>query len=311
MMKRFKNILVVLDAQNISEDNEALKRAFILAKENDAALTILHVFDEPQPLLERYEDFMSPAELAELIKERKTAALEELVTPLRETGFRIGARVVSGKGFIEIINQVLRHNYDIVLKVANWRGDSFDSNDLHLLRKCPCPVWLIRNPIKSKAVLAAIDLSLEKTVDGQAMNKLIIDLAISLVKRDDAQLYILSCWTLYGEESLRNSGFLKVSKSRLNDILVAEHRENLTLQKRISQQYGLDDEQLVLVNGVAEDVIPDFVRDKHISTVVMGTVGRTGIQGLIIGNTAETVLRSIDSSVIAVKPDSFVSPVKI
>jgi nucleotide-binding universal stress UspA family protein len=42
----------------------------------------------------------------------------------------------------------------------------------------------------------------------------------------------------------------------------------------------------------------------------MGTVGRTGIPGLLIGNTAETVQRSMVSSVIAVKADSFVSPVK-
>jgi nucleotide-binding universal stress UspA family protein len=41
----------------------------------------------------------------------------------------------------------------------------------------------------------------------------------------------------------------------------------------------------------------------------MGTVSRTGIRGLIIGNTAETILRSVRCSVLAVKPEGFVTPV--
>jgi nucleotide-binding universal stress UspA family protein len=43
----------------------------------------------------------------------------------------------------------------------------------------------------------------------------------------------------------------------------------------------------------------------------MGTVVRTGIPGLLIGNTAETVFHHVRCSVLAVKPDSFVSPVSL
>jgi nucleotide-binding universal stress UspA family protein len=42
----------------------------------------------------------------------------------------------------------------------------------------------------------------------------------------------------------------------------------------------------------------------------MGTVGRSGIPGLFIGNTAEEVLQNARASILAVKPPSFVSPVK-
>lgn len=43
----------------------------------------------------------------------------------------------------------------------------------------------------------------------------------------------------------------------------------------------------------------------------MGRVARTGLSGLFMGNTAETVLRSVDCSVLALKPDGFVSPVRL
>ena len=41
----------------------------------------------------------------------------------------------------------------------------------------------------------------------------------------------------------------------------------------------------------------------------MGTVGRSGIKGLLLGNTAEKVLGTCDCSILTVKPDGFVSPI--
>ena len=41
----------------------------------------------------------------------------------------------------------------------------------------------------------------------------------------------------------------------------------------------------------------------------MGTLARTGIEGYLIGNTAETVLQRVECSVLTTKPDGFVSPV--
>ena len=43
----------------------------------------------------------------------------------------------------------------------------------------------------------------------------------------------------------------------------------------------------------------------------MGTVARTGIPGLIMGNTAEAILEQLDCSVLAIKPPGFVTPVSL
>ena len=45
--------------------------------------------------------------------------------------------------------------------------------------------------------------------------------------------------------------------------------------------------------------------------MVMGTVARNGIAGMFIGNTAERVLRKLPCSVMAVKPDGLVRPVRV
>ena len=63
--------------------------------------------------------------------------------------------------------------------------------------------------------------------------------------------------------------------------------------------------------GMAGKIIPTFARKLKIDLIVMGTVARTGIPGVFIGNTAESVLSQIDCSVLAVKPPEFVTPVTL
>jgi len=41
----------------------------------------------------------------------------------------------------------------------------------------------------------------------------------------------------------------------------------------------------------------------------MGTIGRSGVKGVLLGNTAEKVLDASRQSILAVKPDGFVSPI--
>jgi nucleotide-binding universal stress UspA family protein len=42
----------------------------------------------------------------------------------------------------------------------------------------------------------------------------------------------------------------------------------------------------------------------------IGTVGRSGVKGMLLGNTAEKVLDTCDCSMLTVKPDGFVSPIE-
>ncbi len=65
----------------------------------------------------------------------------------------------------------------------------------------------------------------------------------------------------------------------------------------------------VLARGPARTVIPAQAEALKADIIVLGTIARTGLSGVIIGNTAEDILNSVSCSVVAVKPDSFVSPV--
>ena len=58
-------------------------------------------------------------------------------------------------------------------------------------------------------------------------------------------------------------------------------------------------------------MIPGFAQKERVELIIMGTVGRTGISGFFIGNTAEAILGRVDCSVLAVKPPGFETPVHL
>jgi nucleotide-binding universal stress UspA family protein len=61
--------------------------------------------------------------------------------------------------------------------------------------------------------------------------------------------------------------------------------------------------------GRADEVILNCVEECHIDLLILGTVGRAGLPGITIGNTAERLLAELNSSVLAVKPPGFRSPI--
>lgn len=71
------------------------------------------------------------------------------------------------------------------------------------------------------------------------------------------------------------------------------------------------DDSAAFSQGAASYVVPALANDLGVELVVMGTVGRAGIPGLLIGNTAEDILGQIDCSDLTVKPAAFVSPVAL
>jgi nucleotide-binding universal stress UspA family protein len=66
-----------------------------------------------------------------------------------------------------------------------------------------------------------------------------------------------------------------------------------------------------LPKGAAKKMIAALSVELQADLVVMGTVARTGVSGLIIGNTAEAILDQLSCSVLAIKPPGFTTPVKL
>lgn len=312
-MKRFKKILLVYDGRTGEEST--LTRAVMLAKSNKAELTLVDVIEElPRDLLILITS-MHPLDLQQIAIDERQETLNEVIQPLRQEGLPISAKVLSGTPFIEIIKEVLRNNHDLVIKtVAAKDGKKevlFGSTAMSLMRKCPCPVWAIKPTPRLRFSRILAPLNPVPSDEAQnALNRKIMDLASSLAQSEEGELHVVHAWDLYYDDVLKNRGILSGHEV---DRLVAEaenaHRAWLN---GLLRQYtpGISSDHVHLLRGNAAKVISKIASREEIELIVMGTVCRTGVSGLLIGNTAEKVLQRVDCSVLTVKPEGFVSPVK-
>lgn len=299
-MKRFTNILVVFNDEIGAED--ALEQAVSLARDNTARLTVTVVLREGT----------SSPQLVDETEKR----LQRLSLGVQNAGVPdVRTLVLTGIPFLEIIRQVIRAEHDLVFACAESgsviKQIFFGSTATHLVRKCPCPVWIVKpgQPVPYKKILVAVDPHSPDSDD--QINTLIMDLATSLASHDHAVLHIMHAWDIDGKDldSLRS----EITIEQRDAILKRHHDKHHAAVNSLLSRYPTPefDHHVHLPRGRPEQAISRLVRQERIDLIVMGSVGRVGIPGYFIGNTAESVLGSERCSILTVKPNGFETPVAL
>ncbi len=313
-MHRFKKILLVHDAS--PPGRTALAKAVDLAERNGAQLTIVAVIDEIPRDYRMLLTAMTPDEIMSLARKDTLARLEEYIAPFSETG-RVDTRVLVGQESIAIIREVLRNGHDLVMKTARGMGGKlgmlFGSTAMHLLRKCPCPVWILKpeeNRRYYRRIMAALDI-LPAEAEESGLNRKIMELTISMAEIEGSEIHIVHVAENPDDHLLL--GTLDIPPDEIGRW--SRETRNMRIGKldEFLEQFDLADlqHQEHVLQGWADEEIPLFANEYKIDLLVMGTLARTGIPGLFIGNTAEKILHRVNCSVLAVKPDGFISPVTL
>jgi universal stress protein E len=310
-MPVFKNILIVSDG--LSEEAEAYKQAVSQARNNAAALKVLIICPEFPASLGAYQ-----SRFEELLVERVRASVHEACSAIGvgdgdvpfSTEIEAGAAPAT-----RVIRHVLRSGHDLVVKQAPPADGrkGFQAVDMELLRKCPCPVWLSRPIVRSRneiQVAVAIDPEGPEP-EGRALSLQLLKTARALADECNGRLMVLSAWDFPYEDLLRNSTRVKVTEAELAEMVSETESRRRNLLEALAKESGIaGDNKLAHVRGRADKAIPEFVEANNVDILVMGTVARTGIPGFIMGNTAENVLHQLGCSLLALKPNGYVSPVK-
>jgi len=312
-MKRFKNILLVLTDHN---DEDALKRAESIIKSNKGRLTIVKVRAKvPERILSRLTASYR-LDIQELAAREFQKSMYTILAPLVEQGLDVHGKFLFGHPFLEIIRQVLREKHDLLMSTAAESEFSqtalFGSTAMHLMRKCPCPVWIGKpSPKKTYSrIMAAVDPDPTDTTR-HGLNARILDLAVSLARSEHSELHIIHCWRLPMEGTLRaRQEFSKDTVDNMIDDLREVHKQRL---KKLLDAQDMDGitTHIHQLKGNPGILISRMAAEQGIDLVIMGTVCRTGIAGFFIGNTAEKVLQDIQCSVLAIKPEGFQTPVTL
>lgn len=306
-MKRFKNISLIYEC-----DQATLERAALLAKENDAQLTIVHAIkDFPTSWHQLYVDD-KPVDVKKLVIQDQQQKLDEVASSVQSLGVHPKTRLLVGEPFVEIIRDVIENERDLIVmtedKKTGWREFFFGNTVSAMLRDCPCPI-LAMKPSEQKGfkkILVAVDPVLVGD-SHDTLNKVILELASSLAELEQAELHVVNVWRLVGESMMR--GRLAIPKADVDRAVLHEFGKHRDLVKDLLAKNGITTEHVHLPKGDAVHMIPELVKALGADLLVMGTVCRTGIPGFIMGNTAEQVLGAVECSTLTVKPEGFVSPV--
>ena len=181
---------------------------------------------------------------------------------------------------------------------------------MRLLRKCPCPVWLVKpqSDFKFEHVLGCLDTSNSDSLEYD-LNTEVLELAHEISQYHKGRMSLIHAWSIWNELMLKN----RTSEEEYEQLQTRNRDEvNRLLQEFVDRQsIEVRRESIHLVKGEPSQVIPSFAQEHKVDLIVMGTVGRSGLSGMIMGNTAERILGRIECSVLAVKPKDFKSPITL
>lgn len=309
-MNRFKNLLVV--ASDGVDPAALLAHAADLARRNDARITVFDVVDVSIPESPVIGDATGFDLHAHLVRERR-GELEALASSIVDIPVEVA--ISTGIGFIEVIRRVVHGGHDLVVVGTDASprrlGLVRSSMVMHLLRKCPVPVWVETEDATLGPDVAVAVGPLDGEVKPDSLDVTLLELASSLASLQGGVLHVIHAWRLEGESLLRRSRH-RLPTEQVDALTAEAHRR---ASDRLDQLMALlpDDVevQIHLERGEAGAVVPSVLEAVRPGVVVMGTIARAGLRGMFFGNTAEQLLGAIDVPVLAVKPAGFETPVDV
>ncbi|MCG7387004.1 universal stress protein UspE [Pantoea sp. ACRSB] len=310
-MSRYQNMLVAIDPQQ--DDQPALRRAVYLNQRIGGKIkAFLPIYDFSYEMT----TLLSPDERSSMrqgVISQRTEWIREQAHAYLEAGVDIEIKVVwHNRPYEAIIQEVLAHGHDLVLKMAHQHDRLeaviFTPTDWHLLRKCPCPVWMVKDqpwPEGGKAVVA-VNLASEEPHHDELNQKLIRETTRLAEMVNHTEVHLVGAYPITPINiAIELPDF---DPSVYNDAIRGQH---LVAMKALRQKFSISEEFTHVAKGLPEEVIPDIAGQLSAGIVVLGTIGRTGLSAAFLGNTAEQVIDHLRCDLLAIKPDDFNSPVTL
>jgi len=308
-MSIYNKILVVADINK--DEQPALARAMQLAAKSRSPSQVtffLSIYDFSYDMTSMLSIDERDAMRRGVIGQREQW-MRKIAQDYLLDGVEFDVRVVwHNRPYEAIIAEVFGGEHDIVIK-GTRKHDVLESviftpTDWHLLRKCPCPVLLVKNQDwpEDASIIASVHVGSENETHLN-LNDSMVEQLNSLTERLGAKPYLVNAYPVTPANITIE--LPEFDPATYTDAVRGHH---LTAMKALRQKHGYDDEQTVVEQGLPEDIIPEVAQRLTAAMVIIGTTGRTGLSAVFIGNTAEHVIDKINCDVLALKPQGYISP---
>lgn len=295
-MNDLRTILAIADPNGEGSDL-ALQRAVDIARASGARI-LWFGFAHTERL---DASLVKPAVMETLrnaLLDQKRARMQQALDGIDTLGVDIDLEVMWEKHLASRVSeQVVEQDVDLVIKTGR-RSETwlYTPSDWQLLRECPAPVMIVasRSWRKRGRLLVAVDLGAESSAE-QEFRELLMEDAAGLAATLGLELhcaYSIEVPTVAADLDLID-----------RDWYAERVRQKIQpTVEQLAERFDLPLERFHFRTGKPGRTLPSIADQLKADLVVLGTLGRKGIRGKLMGNTAEDVLTRLRTDILAIKP---------
>ncbi|RDE24384.1 hypothetical protein DV711_01995 [Motiliproteus coralliicola] len=276
-MRFNKNILVLVNPRK--DQQVALDKAIRMCRRLGATITALV----------RDKHAQVPGLLEILDRKLEAAAAE---------GIEVSVKISDDNNWFRAIHRTLAEQpFGLVIKEAHkptLADHVFLPDDWKLLRSTQHPVLLVHadNEWNNSAMLLCVDGNPRDQEHAQ-LNERIIKAGKLIGEVGQSQTHLFSA---------HPSTMQDVASSQPTDASIAADYRRVC--RSLIDADRVPDQQLHIGPGPAELVIPELAQQLDAKLVVLGTVARSGLKGVLLGNTAEQVAKRLTTDLLVLPPET-------
>ena len=308
---KYQKILAVIEP--FDEQQKSLLRAIEIANITGASITaFLTIYDFSYEMttmlsMDERENMRSA-----VVEDKSEWLLDIVENHVKDNNISIDIKVVwHNRPYESIIFEVIDQSYDLIVKGTQQhdtlKSVIFTPTDWHIMRKAPVPVLLVKEHDwpQNGQVLAAVNVGVDVD-DHRSLNERITQNALYFANLLKSNVNLVNAYPTTPDNIVIE--IPEFDRSSYDDSVKDHHQKEMQAH---AARHQVPEQRCHVRAGLPEHVIPGLAKELDAELVVIGTVGRQGISAALIGNTAEHVIDKLDCDVLAIKPDGFVSPIKV
>ena len=322
-MQPFRRILVgidlfaqsTLDTQDITEaSRQAVDQAIWLARKLNAELrfhaVLPGVMNPHAKYVPDWYTQVGAGANVQQYRDEAAAAVRELAERATQQQCTASSHIGYGDPWLELIRTAVESDSDLILVGSRDQGGAsrlfIGSTAVKLIRNAPMAVWIThpRQAVEVNSVLAATDFS---DTAGRAVTT-----ALQVAAGCGAGLQLVHACHEGPETRMWGGQRSPAQREEAHRAVLGEAQGQMDLEVQRLRDAGTAVEVTGHVKwGDVGEAVRQAAVDQNVNLLVLGSVGRTGLAGVLLGNSAERVLREVDRSLLVVKPDGFECPVAL
>jgi universal stress protein E len=296
-MRNLKNILVAVNREDDSK--LVLEKVEKLARASEANVFVIRV------IYENIVEYDIPGKddlhkIKTFIMQSEEEYLEGLLDHFRSRFTSIESATLWNKRVWEgVVDAAREFEADLIVKVANvesrFQEVIHTPDDWNLLRNSPVPVMLVKADawLDSPVIAAAIN-----TIDQEheELNLSILQEAAHIATVLKGDLHVVNAFPLFEPWAGELVAGYDYEKVRVE--VEADIRRRVT---DLAERNGIEIDLLHIREGKTSMVIKDVLEECCAEILVMGSAGRSGVAGLVVGNTSEAILHLVNTDVVTLR----------